>query len=613
MERLQATIKSQLEEISHLNDNITQTRRDAHKTVTAEVTTSKSSILQKNLDKITHEYKIASKDLTESKKKIDGLEFELNEMVTQFNELGDAKVREEELNAKLTESLKDTSYKLAKADEMNSKLLGQKKVLESDLRVSRDAYTQLKTSTDLRITSLTANLEQEIAAHRKFELKSKELEAENAEFRAELTKVTTERDTLDADYKAAQIRFARELADREAQIREGQAALRDEKIKTKAAMEAKEQMLIQLKDTQTALEKEQATTAMLDFETKRLRKAAEEKRITYQEQIDKLTIQVDALMIDKKVLQDRIKEMLHQYEDLENVLAEARNERLQSEQRSRATIETLKDQLENEKMKNQLVEKVHRELVEKNEALKKEFKSLKSENDEYREVCKGLMETRAQNTNTIQSLNEAKASLEKNVSDLTNELETTKTNFNALRRQAEEYVERIGMIQKERETTVAQRDKTITELNSNIDKMKFDGEENDRLLRKLLRRNQVAEDLLRDARESELLIKAEKASLENVLDELQQMYKMERQHRLQAESVTTKLDGKQALSILDKLELMKQRDMKMNSLATMLVQEFQRTKDMDALAKEVHAKTQPTANPNNAPPATAQPAPVVAK
>jgi uncharacterized protein (DUF3084 family) len=88
-EKLKSKLHDSFKEYLQILETVKRLEVEAEKG--SEQVRQKNEILSRNLDKLSKDFEVASKDLITSTQRIKELEFELDEITIQFNECGEAK------------------------------------------------------------------------------------------------------------------------------------------------------------------------------------------------------------------------------------------------------------------------------------------------------------------------------------------------------------------------------------------------------------------------------------------------------------------------------------------------------------------------------------------
>ena len=100
----------------------------------SELVRSRNIILQRNLDQLSKEFEATSKELASGQLHLKELEFELEEMASQFNAVGEGKKNLEVETTRLQDALATTTRELKSFIEKYESASGKAQMLEESLK-----------------------------------------------------------------------------------------------------------------------------------------------------------------------------------------------------------------------------------------------------------------------------------------------------------------------------------------------------------------------------------------------------------------------------------------------------------------------------------------------
>eukprot|EP00842_Homolaphlyctis_polyrhiza_P006639 jgi/Hompol1/6977/HPOL_005134-RA len=217
VEEMKVKLHDSFKEFLAMDNTMHRLRKEAQKGT--EAAESRNSILQKNLDKLSADFEVSAKDLSAAQTKIRELEFELEELVQQFNLCGETKRKSEELNVKISGELDQTTKELKEAVESVNQLTLQKSKLEADLRLAEATADNSRKEQDERISKLTEAFDAGVVTRKELEMQLKMRTTDNEKLSNALKNMTKAKEQLETTAKATAQKHQIEISTRDARIR----------------------------------------------------------------------------------------------------------------------------------------------------------------------------------------------------------------------------------------------------------------------------------------------------------------------------------------------------------------------------------------------------------
>ncbi|ORY30462.1 hypothetical protein BCR33DRAFT_724291 [Rhizoclosmatium globosum] len=313
-EEYKAKLQEAYKEYLATNEIITKLRKEAEHG--SDVIISRNEVLQRNIDKISRDFEITAKELAAANLRIKDLQFELDEMVLQFNITGQGQRTAEELNVKLTSEL-------------------------TQLKNTYDELKHLQTETAMRVVNLETDVRN---LQSLLELTKSELESQAADLRKELELVTE---------------ALKSLTRSKDQVKPHSVSHPQENPGSK------EQLLFQVTDLQNNLDRELSNVNILSFELSQLKRTSEEKIFNWRS---------FNLANDKRVLTEK----LRQFDKLTVEFTDFKGASAGTE--ASLQHDTLTSEHKTLNQKQAALIEANLELIVEREALKKQVISLEEQN-----------------------------------------------------------------------------------------------------------------------------------------------------------------------------------------------------------------------------------------
>ena len=410
---LKAKLHTTFKEFLQMNEVIAHLRVEADRGT--ETMMHRNDILQRNLDKISKDFDFATSELQDAKNRISELEFELSELILQFNNLGDAKKKEKESSVKLSSELTTTNRILNELQLNHADIVSRHLKLENfhrdTVKSNEDSIKTLKAQVD----ELTTRLEQTHTAKVEYESASKTLKADCDRGKSALSTVTRQKDEMESRLITSERRSMDLLEEKDLQLKDFQDELIEVRIKSKKFSESREQLLFQTTELRNALDREQSNTQMLTFDIQQLKKTSKEKETALSAEIDKLNAIKSGLAIDKRQLQDQGRELMLDLERREEELKGANHCYEKFEEKRAETIHILNNKLNCMDVNLAALRAEHFTLTSNHSQLITQHHEIFGQRAFFETACNELTELNNSYIKDIAGLKEAKESLRREV------------------------------------------------------------------------------------------------------------------------------------------------------------------------------------------------------
>ncbi|KAJ3208886.1 hypothetical protein HDU82_001794 [Entophlyctis luteolus] len=569
------------EEYLATNEIIAKLREEAEHG--SDVIISRNEVLQRNIDKISRDFEVTAKDLSAANLKIKDLQFELDEMVQQFNITGQGQKAAEELNVRLgneLEQLKVTYNELKHLQTETAmhvvELEKHIKDLEQLLEVTR---TELENqAADLRNDlHIVTEMKKDLEGH----LKSSRQEVEKLSMG--LKSLSRSKDQIETAFRVAVQKHEKELQFRDDQIKDLQKMREQDDVSMKKLQEQKEQLMFQVTDLQNNLDRELSNVNVLSFELSQLKRISEEKIFVLEEQVEKLNNAKVNLATDKRTLADKLKTVRSDLQEREEKLAKITQDFADFRVAAAAKESNLATSLN--------------ELDKEHVNLKSDFKTLKQTQEVLVESNLELVVTQenlkkqlkvAEGINVV-NLAEI-TTLKLNNKELAEQLEISVADKGELKIHLDSVLQKlsetVAVLNREREessNTIKEKTEHVIKLSSDLYRVSEDRTRLDTL--SLLLQSQVR-NLESELSDTKAKLAAEifnKEQFEVHLYEVRMKLLSERSLRMDFERMNSRIDRMLASKELEKLAAMKARDRKLLEVSKHLAEEHARLQGIGAL------------------------------
>ncbi|KAJ3082870.1 hypothetical protein HK102_001424 [Quaeritorhiza haematococci] len=521
---------------------------------------SQNEVLQRNLDRLSRDFEGTARDLAGSQVKIKELEFELEEMVAQFNTTGEVKKALEADNVKLVAELDRTVGELKETKKAEELLRSQNHQLEEELKEMQQIQSSTQYEMEIKISNLTSDLDRTLTAKRELEVQVKQYKLENDKLSSALKALTRSKDQLESASRVATQKHEKELKKRDEKIKELQK-LRDDDAKTiKSYQETKEQLLYQVTDLQNSLDREVSNVNVLTFELAQLRRQSDEKIAHLDEEIQRLNAAKVNLGNDKRQLTDKVRavraDLAKREEEYANLTA-AFNKYKEEAQMSDSVLRQTLQQL---RVQHSALNNDYNSLTDKYNMVVESNVKLKMLSDGLQKRLGEMEKQEVRSREEIKQLTEANEKLEAENRRLVNNCTDMKIHLDSVLDKVNELTERMGHQAREADNVVKERDSTIRKLNHELYQ---EQEEVKRLKRVCDKRKAAIEMLEEQLRATQRSLDDEIARvemLETSLDDTRLELNSQRKLRLELERMHSRLDRRAEARELERMKALQLRN-----------------------------------------------------
>ncbi|RKO94584.1 hypothetical protein BDK51DRAFT_29870 [Blyttiomyces helicus] len=565
-------------EFLSMDDTMTRLRKEAERG--SDITNARNEVLQRNLDKLSRDYEAAVKDLTSLRGRVGELEFELGELVSQFNSCGEAKRKAEALNVKLTTELDRTTGELHRTRHSFEMSTIQNRQLESDLEETNRIAADVKYDLEVKIYNFTKDLGIVTTERNELDASLKTYKVDNDRLSSVLKSLTRAKDSLESAFRVSTQKHEKEIMMRESKIQE-LANLRVEDAKaTKALQEQKEQLLFQVTDLQNSLDRETANVSMLNFEVAQVKRQSEEKVATLEEQIEKLLAAKGTMANDKRLLLDKLKTVrgdLHKTEE-EYAAHRAQFSKYRSEGEATEAghlkdLAEIRDAHKGLQKDHARLQEEHRVSVALIADLQVKFEASVKRSAEYEAQ---LRETLAE----VKSLTEVNERIQLECAQAIGEKADIAIHRDSLLLKVDELTVMHANVQRENALVAKQQDAMILKLTQELYLTREDVARLDRLNKKV---KHILDTVETDLAKMKKKLAEEtflRETLEARLYDIRKEYEGERKNRIAFERMNYRVERHQAARELERLAIMRLRDRKLDEVAKGLKGEYTRLNDI---------------------------------
>ncbi|KAI9362986.1 hypothetical protein DFJ73DRAFT_946290 [Zopfochytrium polystomum] len=580
-EELKAKLHAAYKEYLAVNETIDALKREAAHG--SDDIISRNEVLQRNIDALARDFEGASKELSAAQMRCKELEFELEELIMQFNITGEAKRSSEDLNVKLTAERDALQREHTELKRAHGDVTARAARLDSELADLMTVYRTSKHDFEVRGERMNQDLANAAREKREIEGTLKAARGEIEKLSSALKTVTRAKDQLEAALKSSAAKHDAEVTKLEEKIKDLQSLrLGDERV-MKRLNEQKEQLMFQVTDLQNNLDRETASVSMLTFELTQLKRTTEERTTTLEEQVEKLNAAKINLANDKRQLTDKVRVVRADLQKTEEALASLHATFDGHKAAAAATESGLRADL-------QALHAAHDTLTDEHAALNRKQAHLTETNVELMMTTESLKRTQTQLEDALATTRgdlaatrgEA-ARLEVECAAAVKERGEMKIHLDSVVSNLAELHQLLGRERAEFASETKARDETIARITSDLSEVR----DEERRLRELSERLQEAVDALQiELGDTKVALEAETANkrlFEERLFEVRSGLLSEKRLRIELERVRARL-GRHALAReLEKMSAFKNRDRRMDALVKGMGSECARLQDVSAL------------------------------
>ncbi|KAL7751147.1 hypothetical protein RI367_003352 [Sorochytrium milnesiophthora] len=558
METLKARLHETYKEFLTMNDNIQTLRKEASEG--SDVVKNKNDVLQSNLDQVSRDFDAVSRRLIQAQDRIRLLEFELKEVVGQFNETGDAKFKLENNYKALSVQHESVVTRANYMESTYSQVVNQRDQLERDLRDANEAHSAARQAFGTQLDGLTKSLDTERAQKADLESQLDLQRGENEKLRSNVIELRVNKTELESTVQKLRDTHTSEMAHVNKQMDQYKAVASSATEQLHQIADSKEKLLLQVTDLRNNLEREHARATQLDIDLKRHKKASADKTADLEEQLAKLTTARNGLAADKKELMDSLKEARrdyilkkNEYTDLETAMEELRQTKETEISGLQAIIQSLRDSLAKLTAQHNSLTAVHKQLNVDHQQLGERLRQTQASLDDSRKTV-------AAHEATIDTLRTEKAAVEDERELLRKQLYEKTMHCDKVTAKLRETERLRDQVVSELTTSLQRKEEVLRDLSTKHTSLR---ESHKELQKQYEQHQHVHAATLRDLKLSRDALLEESASrsiLEMTTDELRTRFENEKKTRLEFERMQVKLERKVGEWVNQRLEVWTDRE-----------------------------------------------------
>ncbi|KAJ3207077.1 hypothetical protein HDU67_007689 [Dinochytrium kinnereticum] len=585
MEQQKAQLKSKLHdsfrEFLVMSETIGRLKKEAEHGSDSII--SRNEILQRNLDKLSRDFERASQDLAASQTRVKELEFELEEIVIQFNITGEAKRIADDLNVKLTSELDAvTKENQGLKFSLDAKSLHAEQ-LERELRELSRLQEQTKYELENKAGDLARELEITSSSKRDLEAALRLSKNENERLSSALKSLTRSKDQLETAFRSSVQKHDKEVSMREEKITELQNQRSEDTKTIRKLQETKEQLMFQVTDLQNNLDRELANVNILSFELAQLKRTSEERTTSLEEQVEKLNAAKINLANDKRLLTDKIRLVRADLKKKEDECDELHKQFDMFKDTSSATESTLRLELQQLHAAHNTLTLEHKSLEHKQTLLIEHNVELSMKQDALMRKQAALEEEDRRLREEIAAIRLENESLAASQAAAITDRNEMKIHLDSVLTKIEELKHTISQEQQEAALTIKEKTDQIVTLTSSLYHLQEEEKKLNDLCKSLKIRVEILERELADTKAALEAETYNREQFEMHCYDLRTNLNAERRLRLEFERMQSRIDKRATERVLERIEAMKIRDRRMNDLAKSMKAEQARLKELGSI------------------------------
>ncbi|KAJ3045826.1 hypothetical protein HK097_001091, partial [Rhizophlyctis rosea] len=466
MSTLKQKLHTSFKEFLEMSETMAHLRKEADRG--SDILQARNDLLQRNLEKLSRDFEITSKELSTKETRVKELEFELEELVTQFNSTGEAKQRSEELNSKLSGELDKTTLELKQTRHAYEISQLQNRQLEEEVREMNRIHTDMKYDLNIKVTNLTKEVENGKSEKKDLEGQIKLLKSETEKLSNALKSLTRSKDAMESAHRVSTQKSEKERQMLTTKISELQSLREEDQKLIRKLSDQREQLMFQVTDLQNLADRETANVNILNFELAQTKRQMEEKVALLEEQIEKLNVAKGVLGNDKrqvlekyKLTRNELKEREGELEALKGEHARVLSEAAKMEEGLRGEISGLKGDLAKLRGEYERVDALWKGEVEVR-------KGLGVVRDDLTSQVQNLTQKNSQGSGEITALKNHGERLKLQIESLATQLTDTKTHLQNVLSNVADLTRQIQTLERESSEKVKDRDGRIRELDEKL-------------------------------------------------------------------------------------------------------------------------------------------------
>ena len=373
IEEMKSKLHHAFKDYLAVNDKLEKATREAsHGT---ELAHKKNQTLKKTLDRLTKEFTYTNTMRLKHEARIKELDFELEQIVDQFNRLGEEKISVDKDNERLVKTIDKWEGEFRKLRDLQVQTQEQKESLETTLHSIRLTAEETKMDLDTRLTSTTSQLTEMTAIKLEHDSTIAKLSLEKVSHLAAIKELTDFKESAEEKRTKMEFTLRKEMHAKDATNKELQGNLTTEKARTAKLTELKEQLLFEVTDLKNTLEREQLNSASIYETAEQQKQKLQESISLVEDKVQQLELFKANLISEKKALSDALRtvrtQLKQKEEDFQTFHA--------TSDKQHKDLETAKGLVE---MHLDSEKKAHRSLQEAHQNLEKEYAAMVQHNEQ---------------------------------------------------------------------------------------------------------------------------------------------------------------------------------------------------------------------------------------
>jgi chromosome segregation ATPase len=571
-EQLRLKLHESFKELISMNETMKRLEKEADRG--NDAAEQRNENLQKNLDQLGSDFASETQKLSAATLRIRELEFEIEETVFQFNAIGEAKKKADELNTALSDDLAATTHDLNNTKDELEQTINVKESLESQLKTFQEAHETLKEKLENQIAYLQSDLAQSKALCLNLEGTTTNLRAEVSTLKDSLKLMKSAKENAEANLKAANEKSKRDIQLRDNKIKEHEDARAEDAKKMKSITALREKMRAEVTELQNSLDREVQNHNSIGFEYAQFKRQAEERFLSLEDQIEKLTSTKTNLSNEKKQLSERLKSVRSELNDKDQELEYTKNAYRTQGDTAIANDTKLRSNIATLELALAQLQKNHKELTTNFQNSQNTCQYFARDLDETRKRLAEFEEKDKINCANIADLETKLANMIQSHNQAVQERVAMKIHLDSVISKFEELNSTIRNMESEYTATNKSKDGQITRLSNDLQESR---DENERLLSLSRQLKTLSETLDADLLQTRINLEKQTVCREHLELELQKLttkFNMERKIRTEFERMNSRIGRLDELRSLEKIAALKMRDFKLKEIDTGLTQQL---------------------------------------
>jgi chromosome segregation ATPase len=582
---LRGKLNAAHKDFKRMNDKILALEQQA--LAGTEAAQHRNDILLSNLERVSYQFEVNTRDSMNADKRVRQLEFEMQELVDQFNRTGKDRDFLEKQTIMLSEQLETQTRLNEELTTQNSLLTMQNTQMDEELKELTKMKDDLKYDFEKKIKGLTLDLDKTTKERDELDRTGKKLSAENEKMKNALKELSKAKDKLETNSRAAEQKFKKELHKKDEHVKKLYEELAIERKNIDVLEQGRESLMFQVTQLKNNLDEEQNKLGAKVIECENLEKRIAEIEQLSEEKVMKLQQIKANLTKDKSQLTNAIREVRHLLSESQRGYAELESKF------HKYTMESTK-KIEEQAVTIAQLEESYKQSSDAHAKLKTRFKELQSSFAHLKSEHHSLQKTHDKTSMKLKSVEQALEEangvrhllLHENTC-LKAELTDTKERLQSVVEKLEETESSKFLIVTDLQEKLSDREHDVRTLTKHIFEL---SDYKKRILlkcRQLILQNEQLQDGLNTANKNLFAETMSKASLELTVNELRQTLTTEVKTRMEYERLYSRLHRKVSDRDHEKLRMLQSRERKMRLLDSLLKQEYHRVSDVVYILEHV--------------------------